>query len=524
MGIYLNPGNEVFRRISSAEIFIDKSEVLNVTNGLIDADNNLICMSRARRFGKTVVQNMIAAYYSKGCDSRSMFDSLKISEDPDYEKYLNKYNVIQIDLNSEYQSIENKESILKVLTEDIKVEMRNQFPEVVLESEDSLARSIQKVFLATGETFILLIDEYDVLIREKVPQKLFDDYLSFLNGLFKSNTLRPAISLAYLTGILPVVRDKIQSKLNNFDEYTMMDADGFAGFIGFTTDEVEALCDRYGMDFEECRGWYDGYSINGVELYNPESVVKSMKRKEYGGYWSKTSSYQVITDRIEQNFKGIKDDIIRMLAGEEVDVNVTSYLNTMDSFFTKDDVFTYLLHLGYLAYDRKNGPCRIPNREVRQEWFNAIAVNGEYEATDEIIKNSKELLEATFRGDEEAVARALDVSHMHVASNRNYHNEDVFQSAIYLAYIYALNKYVVKKEVTSGKGFADVVYLPYVKDIPAMVIELKHDKTAESALDQIKRKQYFESLDKFSGEVLLVGINYDEKTKVHSCRIERWEK
>ncbi|MBR6229129.1 MAG: AAA family ATPase [Eubacterium sp.] len=524
MGIYLNPGNEVFRRVSSADIFVDKSGMLRVTNDMIDADNNLVCMSRARRFGKTVAQNMIAAYYSKGCDSRTLFDSLEISGDPDYEKYLNKYNVIQIDLNSEYQGIENKENIIKVLTEDIKNEMRTQFPDIVLESEDSLARSILKVFMATGETFVLLIDEYDVLVREKVSQKLFDDYLSFLNGLFKSNTLRPAISLAYLTGILPVVRDKIQSKLNNFDEYTMMDADGFAGFIGFTSDEVKALCDRYGMDFEECRGWYDGYSINGVELYNPESVVKSMKKEEYGGYWSKTSSYQVITDRIKQNFKGIKDDIIRMLAGEEIDVNVTSYLNTMDSFFTKDDVFTYLIHLGYLAYDRKNGTCRIPNREVRQEWFNAIAVNREYEATDEIIKNSKELLEATFRGDEEEVARALDESHMHVASNRNYHNENVFQSAIYLAYIYALNKYVVKKEVTSRKGFADVVYLPYVKGVPAMVIELKHNKTVESALDQIKDKQYFESLDRFSGEVLLVGINYDEKTKVHSCRIERWKK
>ena len=524
MGIYLNPGNEMFRRATSAEIYVDKSMLLKVTNRLIDADNNLICMSRPRRFGKTMAQNMIAAYYSKGCDSRELFGNLKIFREPDFEKFRNKYNVIQIDLNSEYQSIEKKDEILKTLTAAIRDELRVGFSGVDLTNEDSLARCIQKIYASTGDTFIILIDEYDVLVREQVPQKLFDEYLSFLNGLFKSNTLRPAISMAYLTGILPVVRDKIQSKLNNFDEYTILSAGRFAEFMGFTGEEVRNLCEEYSMDFDECRNWYDGYVVNGVEIYSPESVIKAMKNGSCEGYWSKTSSYQVITDRLEQNFEGTKDDIIKMLAGEDIDVNVTSYLNTMNEFATKDDMFTYLIHLGYLAYNRTENTCRIPNREVRQEWFNAIAVSHDYKVTDEIIKSSKELLKRTLQGDGDAVAKALDVSHIHVASNRSYNNEDVFQSAIYLAFIYALNEYDVRKEMTTGKGFADVVYIPLNKKLPAMVIELKHNKSSESALQQIKDKKYFDSMEMYTGQVLLVGINYDEHTKEHTCMIEQWEK
>lgn len=524
MGIYLNPGNEMFRRASSAEIYVDKSMLLKVTNRLIDADNNLICMARPRRFGKTISQNMIAAYYSRGCDSKKLFDGLKVSKDPDFEKFLNKYNVIQLDLNSEYQNTKDKVNLIGGIQEKVKDEIKTTYPEISIEETDTLAEAILKIYSKTGDTFIILIDEYDVLVREQVPQKHFDEYLSFLNGLFKSNTLRPAISMAYLTGILPVVRDKIQSKLNNFDEYTILSAGRFAEFMGFTGEEVRNLCEEYSMDFDECRNWYDGYVVNGVEIYSPESVIKAMKNGSCEGYWSKTSSYQVITDRLEQNFEGTKDDIIKMLAGEEVDVNVTSYLNTMNEFATKDDMFTYLIHLGYLAYNKSEKTCRIPNREVRQEWFNAIAVSHDYKATDEIIKNSKELLKRTLQGDEDAVAKALDVSHIHVASNRSYNNEDVFQSAIYLAFIYALNEYDVRKEMTTGKGFADVVYIPLNKKLPAMVIELKHNKSSESALQQVKDKKYFDSMERYTGKVLLVGINYDEQTKEHTCMIEQWEK
>ena len=524
MGIYLNPNNENFRSILSAPIYVDKSMMIAITNDFIDKGNKYICMSRPRRFGKTIAGEMLSAYYSKGCDSSELFKNLKISSYPGYESKRNTYNVIKLDMNSEYQNTQDKDNLLKRLMGKIREEFAEFFQELSFSDDDTLAECILKVYSKTGETFVVIMDEYDVLVREQVPQKLFDEYLGFLNGLFKSATLRPAISLAYLTGILPIVRDKIQSKLNNFREYTILDAKRFAGFIGFNEDEVETLCDSYNVDFSECRSWYDGYRQRGFEIYNPESVVMTMEDGEFGSYWGKTSSYEAITDRIRQNFEGTKEDVLKMLSGESVDVDVGMYLNTMTDFSTKDEVFTYLMHLGYLSYDLEEKTCRIPNREVREEWFRAISKVSDYKETDRIIKVSKELLKQTLSGNETAVAEALDTSHIHVSSNRSYNNEDVLQSAIYLAFISALNYYSCFKELTTGKGFADVVYIPVHPDKPALVIELKHNKSAESGLKQIKEKKYFDSLEHYKGQLLLIGISYDEKEKTHSCRIEKFDK
>ena len=524
MGIYLNPGNAGFKDILKAEIYVDKTGMLSELNKFIDTGNKYICVSRPRRFGKTIAGNMISAYYSKGCDSRELFSSMKISSLPGFEDKLNKYNVIKIDLNGEYQTVFDKNKLFISLTDDIKKEMSEEFPDIVFEDDDSLAKSIMKIYAKTGETFILIIDEYDVLIREQAPDGIFKEYLAFLNGLFKNDTLRPAISLAYLTGILPVVRDKIQSKLNNFEEYTIIDAGELAEFTGFTDSEVKELCEKYDVNYDQCKLWYDGYTLQGIDIYNPESVVKSIKRGRFGSYWGKTSTYEAITDRIRQNFEGTESDVIKMLSGEQVYVNITSFLNTMDSFATKDDLFTYLTYIGYLAYDLDTETCRIPNKEVRQEWFNAIAVVDDYKVTNGIIKASKNLVNETVAGNEEIVAEALDETHIHVTSNRSYNNEDALCSAIYLAYIHLLNTHACTREMTAGKGFADMVYVPVIKGYPAFIIELKRNKTAESAIRQIRDKKYFKALDRYEGEVLFVGINYDEEEKTHQCKIERFEK
>ena len=488
MGIYLNPGNENFKEAAEANIYVDKTMMIEAVDRIVTGGNKYICISRPRRFGKTMAGNMLCAYYSKGCDSRDLFDGLKIAETPGFEEKLNKYNVIQIDMNSEYQNSRDKKKMIRNMEEEINAEINAVSPNAGIREGESLARAIQRVFCSTGETFIILLDEYDVMVREQVNKELFEEYLSFLNGLFKSNTLKPAISLAYLTGILPVARDKIQSKLNNFREYTILDAGELAEYIGFTDKEVEKLCKAYGMDYEECRRWYDGYRQHGIEIYNPESVVQSMEQHEYDNYWGKTSSYAVISDRISQNLQQTRDAVVEMIAGESVDVDAWTFLNTMDSFVSADDVFTYLIHIGYLAYDREEKTCRIPNREVLNEWIRALKRIPECSVTDNIIKASRELLSETIKGNESAVAKALDESHIHVTSNRSYNNEDALQSAIYLAYIYALNKYTIIKEMTTGKGFADVVFIPFTADIPAMVIELKRNGSVENALDQIKEK------------------------------------
>lgn len=524
MGIYLNPKNTNFSETVSRSIYIDKTMMLSVLNEIMRTGNKFVCVSRPRRFGKTIAGNMISAYFSKGCDSRDLFAPFKIASDPSFESNLNKFNVIKIDVNGEFQIARKKEDCLNELTEKILLEMQKEFPDVQIRLDRSLAEAILAVYEKTEERFVLIFDEYDSPVREKIPSDVFEEYLRFLNGLFKNDTLRPAIALAYLTGILPVVRDRVQSKLNTFWEYTILDAGVLSEFIGFTDSEVRSLCDKYGMDFGECKRWYDGYQQHGFEIYNPESVVCAVQNKKISNYWGKTSTYAVIDDFISMNFDGTKDDVIKMVSGESVDVKTAFFLNTMDNFRDKNDVFTYLIHVGYLAYDDETKTCRIPNNEIREEWKQAVAVCSEYSVTNKIIESSKEAFGELLKGNAEAVAKALDVSHIHVTSNRSYNNEDALQSAIYLAFIYALNKYTVVREMTTGKGFADVVYIPVSSRDSAIIIELKRNGSSESAINQIREKKYFESLKHYSGDLLFVGINYDEADKLHTCSIEKFVK
>ena len=518
MGIYLNPGNELLKRAIRSEIFIDKSMMIAEVNKLVDTENNYICISRPRRFGKSMMGNMIAAYYSKGCDSRELFKDLEIAQDKSYEEYLNKLNVIKIDMNAEFMS--NHEEFLHVMQKRIMKDFAKAFPDVDFSDCRSFADCMLEVYAEKEETFVVIIDEYDVLVREKVPIALFNDYLQFLNAMFKNSTLSPAISLAYLTGILPIVRDKIQSKLNLFDEFSMTDASQFAQFVGFTAEETKDLCEKFGMDYEECKRWYDGYDLNGVhEIFSPRSVVSAMSKHSFGSYWTQTGSYEALKLYILMNFKGMKDDVITMMGGGKVPVEVDSYLNTMTDFHGKHDVFTYLIHLGYLAYDRENQLCYIPNEEIRKQWVISVQYEEDYAPIIQLVNDSKQLLEATLNKDEEAVAAALTEAHIRATNPLTYNNEASFQSAIGLAYFYANLKYTVIKELPTGKGYADLALIPYVPNIPAMIIELKNKKSAESAIRQIKEKKYDDLLEHYRGDLLFVGINYDPDTKEHQCKI-----
>ncbi len=340
MGIYLNPNNENFTEILSHKIYVDKTMMLSVLNDFIKNGNKYLCISRPRRFGKTFANNMIAAYYSKGCDSRKLFAPLKIASNKDFEKNLNKFNVIKIDVNSEYRNATDKEKLILKITRNVRDEMQQQFPSLSFYEDDSIADCILKVYSATSEKFMILLDEYDVLIRENVSESLFTQYLDLLNGLFKSDTVRPALALAYLTGILPIVRDKGQSKLNNFREYTILDSMNLTEFVGFTDGEVNGLCAKYNIDFNECKKWYDGYHQHGLDIYNPESVVMSIETGKFKAFWGQTSSYEVISDRIQSNFLGVKDDVIKMISGEKIDVDVGMYKNTLVDFVSKNDVYT----------------------------------------------------------------------------------------------------------------------------------------------------------------------------------------
>ncbi|MCQ2313734.1 MAG: ATP-binding protein [Bacteroidales bacterium] len=522
MGIYLNPNNVLLQRDLNSQIYIDKSMLIAELNALINTNGNFLCVSRPRRFGKSMAGNMISAYYSKGCDSRELFKDLKIAQHPSFEKYLNKLNVVKFDLNGFYMNYGNE--FLQVMQEKIMRDFAREYPDVDFSHCRNFGDCMIEVYAAMGETFVIIIDEYDVLIREEAPQSLFKDYLAFLNALFKNADLSPAISLAYLTGILPIVRDKIQSKLNLFAEYSMTDAGRLTEFVGFTAEETKGLCEQYGMDYEECRRWYDGYNMKTIkEIFSPRSVVSAMQNREYNCYWTQTGSYEALKLYILMNFEGIKDDVVTMIGGGKVDVNVYKYLNTMTDFHSKDDVFTYLIHLGYLAYDSETKQCYIPNSEIREQWVISVEYEADYKPIIKLINDSKQLLEATINKDAAAVASALTESHMRATNPLTYNNEASFQSAIGLAYFYANLKYTVIKELPTGKGYADLALIPYVPNIPAMIIELKNNKSAESAINQIREKKYDDLLEHYRGRMLFVGINYDEKTKEHECEIEEIE-
>ena len=528
MGLYLNPNADAFQKSLNNKIYIDKSLVLAELNDLVNTDQGFVCMSRPRRFGKSLVGNLISAYYSKGCDTRSIFSQMKIGQTPDYDKYLNKLNVIKLDLNGWYQrSIQGNRTkhLLTDIHKALACEFKEEFPTLKFSNNNTLDQCILKVYAKLGEKFVIIIDEYDVLVRENVPQDLFDNYLSFLNGLFKDTTLRPAIALAYITGIMPIVRDKVQSKLNEFSEYTMLRPRQFAGMIGFTEEEVKDLCEKYHVDFDECLRWYDGYQMSdNVKVCNPLSVINTLTSGEFDNYWLTTGSFEALRERILMDYEGMRQDVIKMISGESVPVNVLKFQNTLQSINSKDNVFTYLIHLGYLCYNRKDKTCHIPNEEVRIEWINSIEDSSDYTQVMKVINASKRLLDDTINGNEEAVARALNAAHTEVTNPRTYNDEHCFQSAICLAYFYANTRYTLIKELPTGKGYADLVLVPYLPNIPAMVVELKHNKSTESALEQIKAKNYHESLNLYYDNLLFVGINYDEKTKEHTCKIERFVK
>ncbi len=366
MGIYVNPGIENLKMSKKNQYYVDKSMIISKLNELVESENRFICVSRPRRFGKTMAANMIAAYYSKGCDSHEVFSDLKISKDASFEENLNKYNVIKIDMNGIVSS-KGSMSVVEYLSSEVIYELNETFPNISLPEDISLAEALLNIYAETGEKFIFIIDEYDVMVRDENYTSELKDYIYLLISLFKSDDVNIAIALAYLTGIMPIIKDKSQSGLNNFKEYTMLDAEDMAPFMGFTVDEVKTLADKNNMDFEEIKRWYDGYNLNSVELYSPISIITAIEKKRCSDYWTQTGSYEAVSNYIELNIDGIKDDVIKMMAGESIPVIVDKFRNKITDFKQKDEVFTYLIHLGYLAYNGENKTCRIPNTEIKSE-------------------------------------------------------------------------------------------------------------------------------------------------------------
>ena len=523
MGVYINIGNAGFQSARNGE-YVDKSGLIPIINRTLETEQRFSCVTRCRRFGKSMAAKMLNAYYDQSCNSRDLFSDLEVANDPSFEKHLNQFPVIYLDITS-FVTRFRDESIIGQIENRLKDDIQEAYPNVQVGNNDDLMDYLIRIVSVTGKHFFFIIDEWDAICREFKPgTKVMDDYVNWLRRLFKDVNATNVFSGVYLTGILPVKKYKTESALNNFIEYSMVTPRNLASYYGFTKEEVRALAGRFGMDFDELEKWYDGYQIgNEMSMFNPNSVMQALYSDWCESYWGKTGAYDAVVNYIKMNFDGLKDDVIDLLAGGRVKVNTLKFQNDMSIIESKDDVLTVLIHLGYLSYDRRSQECYVPNREVASELTNAVEGTG-WTNVIKALQQSEKLLQATLEGDEEAVAFGVDAAHDENTSILSYNNENSLACVLSIAYYYAKNDYVMHRELATGKGFADIVLIPRKNvDSPAIVLELKCDQDADAAINQIKRKQYPTKVAQYHGDMRLVGINYDRKTKTHTCRIEKQE-
>lgn len=528
MGIYLNPGNQGFRESTNSKIYIDKTGLITFTNECLNTEQKFICVSRPRRFGKSITLKMLTAYYGRDCDSRELFAKYKISQDKDFSKYINQFNVINVNM-VDFVDREKTEEMVGELTGQLTKELLKEYGDII-SKDDRLIDMLAQIYNQTGRQFVFLIDEWDYIMRIKgVPLDMQIKYLDFLRKLLKDKTY---VALAYMTGILPIKKYGEHSALNMFDEYSMMNAVPISEFTGFTEAEVKELCEQYGVSFEETSKWYNGYTVDGISVYNPKSVVSTMMKKRFDSYWNFTEVYDALKVYICMNMDGLKDKVIRMMAREEIEVDTTAFQNDMTTFRSADDVLTLLIHLGYLTYNYKTCKARIPNDEVMYEYIKSIK-DGGWEKVMQAINCSNELIQATLNRDEEKVADILEQVHADNTSILEYNDENSLSCVISLAYYASKKDYVMYRELPAGTGFADVVFVPRKgTSLPAIIVELKYNKSIKAAIAQIHDRKYMDCLKDYTGEMLLVGINYNRDAnasggvtkKKHSCIIETWEK
>ena len=525
MGTYIDMGNDGFASARNG-LYVDKSGLIPVVNSTINTQHRYSCVSRCRRFGKSMAAQMLAAYYDRSCDSRELFRGLEAERDPSFEEHLNRYPVIYLDVTNFTTRDTPRSEIVPMIQRKLMEEVQQVFTDVVAAADDDLMDLLVKVSTSHKLKFIFIIDEWDAICREAIgDSEAMDRYVSLLRRLFKGSNSPQVFAAVYMTGILPIKKYKTESALNNFTEYSVVKPGGMARYFGFTKEEVMTLAAENNMDFDELEKWYDGYQIGSEQsIFNPNSVMMALRSKWCRSYWGSTGAYDAVAAYISRNYDGLKDDVITMLGGGSCVVEPTGFRNDMADVESKDDVLTVLIHLGYLTYDRENHVCRIPNREVAGEMVNAVKSNN-WKPLTEALQQSDRLLKDTLAGNAAAVARAVDAAHDENTSVLSYNDENSLSCVLSIAYYSARGYYHIHREYMTGKGYADLVMIPRKnEDKPALVVELKSNRSARAAISQIRRREYPAKIAEYTGDILLVGINYDKKKKRHTCRIERWTK
>lgn len=525
MGIYLNPDGEAFEIAVQSDIYVDKTNMLSYLNSVLGKEQRFVCVSRPRRFGKSIAANMVSAYYSRASDAEKIFRGLAIEKAGSFRRYAGKYDVIHLNMQDFLSNAATMGDMLALLQKSILWDLLKEYPDYDYFDKTNFMRTMSDVYQNTKRRFVIVIDEWDCIFREyREHQDWQNQYLDFLRTWLKDKVY---IELAYMTGILPIKKYGTHSALNMFNEFSMENPGKLAEYVGFIGSEVEGLCQRYGIRYEECKAWYDGYSFpaQGVqEVYNPRSVISVMLNGTFDNYWNKTETFEALKIYIDLNFDGLKEAIIALMSGERKRINTKNFANDMSTFHDKDDVLTLLIHLGYLGYDFAASSVFIPNQEILAEYANSVR-SGDWSNVAEAVKVSEELLDSTLNMEPEKVAHGIEAAHLET-SHLTYNDENALAYTISLAYYTARQKYLVVREFPTGKGFADLVYLPRPThpELPAMLIELKWNKEAKTAIRQIKEKQYVHALKDYEGRILLIGISYDKSTRKHECEIEEWER
>lgn len=524
MGIYLNPGNRGFEEIRN-DVYIDKTGLIGLVNQSINTPRRLTCISRPRRFGKSFAAQMLCAYYDKTCDSSALFDDLEIAQDEHYLLHRNQYDVIYLDMTSIIGATD-KSDIVSFIIRNVTQELVTVYPELKVE-EAFFATLVNAVVLA-GNKFIMIIDEWDAPIREAIHQPGGQrGYLEFLCSLFKNSGATSKIFAAvYMTGILPIKKDGSQSAISDFKEYSMLKPRKFGAYVGFTEEEVKKLCQDHDADFVKMKQWYDGYEFRNVgSVYNPNSVMEAIRNDDFDSYWTETSAAVSLMGYISLDFDGLSKTVAELIGGISIEVDTNGFANDLVTFRNRDDVLTLLIHLGYLAYDEETQKVHIPNEEIRREFAKTIR-EVKRDETVRRVRESDQLIYDTVHQNADAVAAQIERIHTEETAALFYNDEQALRSVIKLAYFSYKDHYLKFEELPAGDGYADIVYLPKKNSmLPALVVEMKWNKSARGAIAQIKDKRYPDAICKYGGEILLVGINYDKDApagkRKHTCVIEK---
>ena len=552
MGNFLNPDKEnsfiTLANCKNKYLFVDKTSFIEITNNRLNKDNRFLAVTRPRRFGKTVTAHMLLAYYSKGYAGSKIFDDLHIANRVDYLEHLNKYDVIYIDMNTidglfdnysnQKEKVEGVNDLVDYLEYSIinELKLNNEFSECLEKHQvenTGLLKALSTLRNHLNTQFIFIMDEWDLIYRDyRNDTKLQEDFIELLRGLFKSDGGKACFALAYLTGILPIKKYNSQSTLNNFKEYNMLTPEPFQTYFGFTEEEVAEIVKSPDctLSYQELKKWYKGYKLNGIDIYNPNSVVSAVSRNECISYWSKTSSNDEVVRLINMDFDGVKKDVMNLIEGARVLFDFSNFQNDMVTIKNKNDVFSLLVCLGYLGCsdigsDSDYKQAYVPNKEIKQALMGIIKDQEWYEKI-ENFKRSEGLLKAILELDATTVATLIqDVHNSPAVALLDYNDEESLTYCVMTGLLWStLGKYITHREEQAGKGRVDLVYEPAIKGTtPLILIEFKYDGSAEEAIAQIKKQEYFKRYTGQYRNIIIVGINYSTKTKDHQCLIEKMD-